>query len=58
MIKLENFINIVTCKLEQFDKDEIPEYLIESIKNIINNFYTEVSKNSENSIDKYLIRYK
>ena len=42
--KLENFINIVTCKLEQFDKDEIPEYLIESIKNIINNFYTEVSK--------------
>ena len=51
--KLENFITILQCKLNEFDENEVevPNEINEIFHNIINNYH--INANSENKINKY-----
>lgn len=53
--RLDNFINITTCKLSELEEINIPNVIISKLKNIINSFHSNINKNSENTINKYVL---
>ena len=53
--KIDNFINITTCKLSELEDIEIPNVIIEKLKDLINMYHANVDKKSENSLNEYII---
>ena len=48
--KIDNFINILNCKLDELDNDNINNLISE----LVNNYYIIVSENNEGNINKYI----
>ena len=48
--KLDNFVNILNCKLDELDNDNI----INLISELVNNYYIIVNENNEGSVNKYI----
>lgn len=48
--KLDNFVNLLNCKLDELDNDNI----IYLISELVNNYYIIVNENNEGSVNKYI----
>jgi ATP-dependent Lon protease len=48
--KIDNFINILNCKLDELDNDGI----IDLISELVNNYYIIVNENNEGNINRYI----